>query len=70
MVYQVPKEFLYINNNVQVQTDTVLPCPHFMHLLYVGVMMSEQLCEVFKNATVQYKLSLVATTCHKVPYGT
>ena len=48
----------------------MLPCPHFMHLLYVGVMMSEQLCEVFKNATVQYKLSLVATTCHKVPYGT
>ena len=50
------------------QRDAVLLCPHLMYLLYFGVMMSEQPCEVFKNATVQYKLSLVTTTGHKVPY--
>ena len=29
--------------------------------------MSEQPCEVHKNATVQYKLSLGITACHNVP---
>ena len=59
--------FLYIETLFK-QIDTELSCPHLMYLLYVGVMMSEQWCEVLENATVQYKLSLVTTTGHNVPY--